>query len=205
MVDSTQRIAKELMGKGGGAGMVVVADGQSKGRGRLGREWISPSGGLYFSVVVKKRDAMSLLAGIAVAKALREFGLHAKIKWPNDILIKNKKIAGILVEIFCDHAIVGIGVNMDSAPLETSTSIREEGKSISGDALLEAILKNFEVGDVFYEYKELSDTIGRYVKIEMAGNSIEGKAIDIDRYGRLMVEKDGKVEKIASGDCIHLR
>ncbi|MCD6146595.1 MAG: biotin--[acetyl-CoA-carboxylase] ligase, partial [Thermoplasmata archaeon] len=184
---------------------VVVADEQMKGRGRLDREWISPAGGLYFSAVFKNRNDISLLAGVAVAKSLREIGIDAKIKWPNDIVVTEKKIAGILVEIFEDYAVVGIGVNMSGAPLPTATSVREQGMSISKDELLEKILQNFEIEDIFDDYRRMSATIGRHVRVEMVNGSVEGVARDIDEHGRLILECSGEVKKIASGDCIHLR
>lgn len=205
-VDSTQNVAKELIEEGEEEGLVVIADEQSKGKGRLGRKWISPSDGLYFSVVVKKQGALPLISAVAVAKTLEEFGLRARIKWPNDVLVKNKKIAGIIIELFRNYAIIGIGVNMDTVPLKTSTAIKEQtGKSISKDILLKRILKNFEVEDAFCEYKRLSDTIGRFVRIEMIDGFVEGTAIDIDEHGRLMLKSEGKIRKITSGDCIHLR
>jgi len=213
-VKSTQDVAKELIEKGelGGAGagieaagLVIVADEQMKGRGRLDREWISPAGGLYFSAVFKNRNDISLLAGVAVAKALQEFGINAKIKWPNDILVKEKKLAGILVEIFKRYAVVGIGVNIGEGPLQTATSVNEQGKSISKDELLEKILQNFEIENVFDEYRRLSATIGRYVRVEMVNGYVEGTAINIDEHGRLVLECNGGIKKIASGDCIHLR
>jgi len=226
-VESTQDVAKELIrkggigrravrgssmnGKGGGGGgegtvgLVVVADEQIKGRGRLDREWISPAGGLYFSAVFKNRNDISLLAGVAVAKTLQEFGINAKIKWPNDIIVGEKKIAGILVEIFREYAIVGVGVNMKEPPLPTATSVSEQGMSISKDELLERTIENFGTANVFEEYRRLSATIGRNVRVEMVNGSVEGVARDIDEHGRLILECNGEIKKIASGDCIHLR
>ena len=226
-VESTQDVAKELIRKGGigrravrssrsmngegggggegAAGLVVVADEQMKGKGRLDREWISPAGGLYLSAVFESREGISLLAGVAVAKSLREIGIDAKIKWPNDIVVTEKKIAGILVEIFEDYAVVGIGVNMSGAPLPTATSVREQGMSISKDELLERIIKNFGTEDIFDDYRRMSATIGRHVRVEMVNSSVEGVARDIDEHGRLILECSGEIKKIASGDCIHLR
>ncbi len=209
-VDSTQNVAKELIRRGGaaegrGGVPVVIADEQTNGRGRLDREWISPRSGLYFSAVLKKRDDMPLLAGVAVAKALKEFGIDAKIKWPNDIIVGEKKLAGILIEIFEGYSIVGVGVNMEAEPIPTATSVSEQGKSISKDELLERIMENFELRDTFNEYRKLSDTIGKRVRVNMVNGSVEGIASDIDEYGRLVLEFNGEIKKIASGDCIHLR
>lgn len=208
-VGSTQKIAKKLAENGVEEGTVVIADLQKEGRGRLDRKWVSPFGGLYFSVILKMDARLPLISAVAVAKTLKKFGLDAKIKWPNDILIKNKKIAGILIECFNDHAVLGMGINVDKTPLETATSIKDERKNISRETLLNQILENLHFykskENVLDEYKKLSDTIGKFVRIRMVGGDIEGKAVGIDESGRLILEREGKLEKIISGDCIYLR
>lgn len=206
-VGSTQKIAKKLAENGAEEGTVVVADLQKEGRGRLDRKWISPIGGLYFSVILRMDVRLPLISAVAVAKTLKKFGLDAKIKWPNDILIKNKKIAGILIECFNDHAVLGIGINMDKTPLENATSIKDERKNISREKLLNQILENLYKSkeNVLDEYKKLSDTIGRFVRIQMVKEDMEGKAVDIDECGRLIIEIDDELKTIISGDCVHLR
>ncbi|MCG2825179.1 MAG: biotin--[acetyl-CoA-carboxylase] ligase, partial [Thermoplasmatales archaeon] len=87
---------------------VVVSDEQTKGKGRMGREWLSPIGGLYFSIVTKKNPLLPLISGVAVANSLKNFGLNPVLKWPNDVIVGNKKISGILIECLDDFAIVGI-------------------------------------------------------------------------------------------------
>ena len=204
-VSSTNDVAKEIALKGE-RNFVVVADEQTKGKGRMGREWLSPIGGLYFSIVTKKNPLLPLISGVAVANSLKNFGLYTEIKWPNDIMIKNKKISGILIEVFNDSAVVGVGVNINKTPLKTATSIKDEtGENISKNEVLNLILKSFgkySEKNVIYEYKKLSSTIGRKVKIKTLKGDIEGKAIDVDEHGRLVLESG---ERIVSGDVIHLR
>ncbi len=206
-VGSTQEIAKKLAENGAEEGTVVVADLQKEGRGRLDRKWISPIGGLYFSVILKMDVMLPLISVVVVAKTLKKIGLDAKIKWPNDILIKNRKIAGMLIECFNDHAVLGIGINIDKTLLENATSIKDEGKNISKEKLLNQILKNLyrSKKNVLDEYKKMSDTIGRFVRIKMVKGDIEGKAVDIDECGKLIIETDDELKKIISGDCIYLR
>ncbi len=185
---------------------VVVSDEQTKGKGRMSREWLSPIGGLYFSVVTKKNPLLPLISGVSVASSLKNFGLNPVLKWPNDVMIKNKKISGVLIECFKDYCVVGIGVNINVSPLKIATSIKQEtGKNISKDEVLKNILKNFEEcseENVLDEYKKLSSTIGKKVKIKTVNKVIDGKAVDVDEHGRLVLESG---EKIVSGDVIHLR
>ncbi len=207
-VTSTQKIAKKLVENGAEEG-VVVADLQTEGRGRLDRKWISPLGGLYFSIVLKINEKLPLISAIAVAQTLKKIDLDAKIKWPNDILIKNKKIAGILIECIDGYAILGVGINIDKSPLESATSIKDEGVHVSKEVLLNQILEHLHfyksAENIVEEYKKLSNTIGRFVRIKTVKEEIEGKAVDIDEHGRLIIEKDNKLKTIISGDCIYLR
>ncbi|MDI6916176.1 MAG: biotin--[acetyl-CoA-carboxylase] ligase [Thermoplasmatales archaeon] len=183
----------------------VVADEQTKGKGRMNRGWLSPFGGLYFSIATKKNPMLPLIAGVTVAVSLKNFGLFPVLKWPNDVMVGDKKISGILIECLDDFAVVGVGVNINKTPLETATSINDEtGKNVSRDAVLNSILKNFEKfskKNVLDEYKKLCSTIGRRVKIKATNKVIDGKAVDVDEHGRLVLESG---EKIVSGDVIHL-
>jgi BirA family biotin operon repressor/biotin-[acetyl-CoA-carboxylase] ligase len=210
-ITSTNEIAKEIARKGE-RNFTVIADKQKQGKGRLKRKWCSPLGGLYLSLVFEKNPMMSLIASISVVNALKHFGLNPRIKWPNDILIKNKKVAGILIECSGDYAVVGIGINLAKKPkIKGATSIKAQlGKDICREVLVEKILKEFEKCfgkslSILDEYKKLSDTIGKFVKIKMQKGDIEGKAIGIDEQGRLLVEENKELKKIFSGDCIYLR
>jgi len=204
-VSSTNDAAKEIA-LSHERDFVVVADEQTKGKGRMGREWLSPIGGLYLSIITKKNHLLPLISGVAVACSLQKFGLSIRIKWPNDVMVGDKKISGILIECLDDFAVVGVGVNIDKTPLKTAASIKDEtGKNISRDAVLKSILKNFEKfsgKNVLDEYRKLSSTIGRRVKINTVKGDTEGKAVDVDEQGRLILESG---EIIVSGDVIHLR
>jgi BirA family biotin operon repressor/biotin-[acetyl-CoA-carboxylase] ligase len=161
---STNGLAKELASRGARDGTVVVAGAQTCGRGRLGSEWVSPAGGLWFSVVlrpgVEPSDVIKLVfvAGLAVAKALCELcGLDVAVKWPNDVLVRGKKVCGILAEMSTrgrgvDYVVLGIGVNANfevSALPERlwhgATSLRTElGRRICLERLLRVILEELE-------------------------------------------------------------
>jgi len=234
-VNSTNEKANELAANVE-EGTVIIAEKQKKGIGRFGREWISPEGGVYVSVILKPKvspiDAskMTLIAGIAVAKVIRKLGLDAKLKWPNDVLIHGKKVGGILTSISTkegkiDYIIVGIGINANidissTFPKELQksvTSLKEEFKKevsmekITEDILyeIEIIYETFKEGKFAYllnEWKRLSNTIGKKVKIKTRAEVIEGEAIGINRGGELIMKlEDGSVREIIAGECTHLR
>ena len=207
-VSSTQSVAKKLLSLGIPTGTVIVADKQEQGRGRLDRTWISPAGGLYASIILQVEPLISLRAGIAVAKGLRELGIEAKLRWPNDVMVEEKKIGGILIEVSGSRAIVGMGVNLVPVPLESATCVaRETCVHITRDQLLALILQWMEPslsGKVVQEYRALSATIGHVICVESKRGKLVGKAIGIDVAGRLLVESAGVVHVISSGDCSNL-
>ncbi len=212
-VSSTQEIARELALSGTGEGSVIIAEVQEHGRGRHGRAWLSPRGGLYASIIMRPDPLLPLRVGVAIARALREVDICAMLKWPNDVLVRERKIAGILIEAVEQWAIVGIGVNMEQVPLATATCVRgETSEAVTRDRLVRSILKNLEgvlSGEVVEAYEALSATIGREVRIEIEEDEgarvICGRATGIDRIGRLLVEAEGIYHTIVSGECIHLR
>ena len=212
-VSSTQEIARELALSGKGDGGVIIAEVQEQGRGRHGRAWLSPRGGLYASIIMRPDSLLPLRVGVAIARALRDINIAAMLKWPNDVLVRERKIAGILIEAVEQWAIVGVGVNIEQAPLATATCVRgETSESVTRDILVRSILKNLEgvlSGKIVEAYEALSATIGREVRIEIEGAEgarvICGRAIGIDRVGRLLVEAEGICHTIVSGECIHLR
>lgn len=141
--DSTQDHLLRLAKKGAPIGTVVVAGEQSKGRGRLGRRWESPAGGLYFSVLLDSRPSpgtVPLVCGLAVCDALEKFGIRAEIKWPNDVMAGNRKLAGILCESKDSFLIAGIGVNLTAAPLESAIAIVELAPAVPPERCLGEIL-----------------------------------------------------------------
>jgi len=168
-VDSTNSLAKELAGYGAVEGTVVVAEAQRVGRGRKGREWYSPKGGLYFSVVLRPKcdscEAVKLVfvAGLAVAEVLsKKYGLDVAVKWPNDVLANGKKVCGVLSEMNLageevNYVVIGIGVNVNVDVIEgfpeslrkVATSLEVElGRKVLLNELFRALLESL---DAFYE------------------------------------------------------
>jgi BirA family biotin operon repressor/biotin-[acetyl-CoA-carboxylase] ligase len=193
-VTSTQEVAHGLP-----IGSVVVADRQTAGRGRLGRRWQSRAGGgLAASFVVAPNPLASLAAGVAAAQAC---GPPVRLKWPNDLLLKGRKLGGILVEGRPGRMVVGIGINLAWAPPGGASL------AIDRDELLERLQDELErwlqAGreQVLARWRELSDTLGRTVRVELAAESFEGVAEDIDVDGALIVSG----RRVPAGDVIHLR
>jgi BirA family biotin operon repressor/biotin-[acetyl-CoA-carboxylase] ligase len=192
-VTSTQDIARALP-----IGSVVVAEHQTAGRGRLDRRWVSPPGtALLVSFVVDPNPLLSLAAGVAAAEAC---GHGVRLKWPNDLLVRGAKLGGILVETMPAKAICGIGINLTWAP-DGAAMLNQDR-----DQLLDKLLVQLERWSsakseaVLARWRELSDTLGRRVRVELSGNAVEGIAEDIGPEGQLIV--DGV--PITFGSVIHL-
>ena len=230
-LDSTNEVAKQLATRGTKEGIVVLAERQSNGRGRLGRKWFSPEGGLWFSVVlrpsVEPKHAMklTLLGSVAVVKTVnRLYGIGADIKWPNDVLIDQKKVCGILTETSIrkenlDFAVLGFGINanLDRETLprqirdHTTTLKARLRKEISREILLCSLMENVEACyDLFKnrkfeaildDWRKLSGFLGSQVRVLEDQRAIEGTALDLDTDGALLVElKDQSICKVMSGD-----
>ena len=203
-VDSTQRVARGLP-----VGTVVIADSQTAGHGRYGREWISPPGGLYASIVLPPDPLLPLRAGVAVAEALSGCGIPARLKWPNDVTVDGRKIAGLLIEEADGTMILGIGVNLDRVPYPGATSVRAAGGAVPRpDELLVRILTSLlapvSEAEMVARYRQLCATIGREVSVSVGTEEIRGRAVGIDRSGRLILETDDGARLISSGECVHL-
>ena len=236
IVDSTNTLAKELVAKGEKEGFIVVAGSQTAGRGRKERSWLSPKGGLYFSLVLAPRlgfesvPLLGLISACAVARGLTALGVrNSKLKWPNDVLVGNRKIAGILSEAVSvgDQTvgvIIGIGVNQN-CPVEqmppglkwpTTSVIDELGTETSNEELLCSIVNEIDIlirnveesnsyDDVLNLWRELSSTIGSRVRIHEDDTTIDGLAKDIGSDGSLIVETDEGLIHVLLGDVSHLR
>jgi BirA family biotin operon repressor/biotin-[acetyl-CoA-carboxylase] ligase len=234
-IGSTNVKAQELAREGCPHGTIVLSEVQKTGKGRLSRQWLSPNGGLWMSIVLRPKISpaqapfVTLLAGCALASAIQDMDVKARIKWPNDILIGGKKVCGILTEMdaemqMVNHIIIGIGMNVNN-PLskfpnglrDTVTTLKEEtGKKVDRPKLLLGILgslkTNLELMEtsqgrkkVLERWRKLSDTLGRHVRVEMVDGSVEGTAKDVDEEGALLVETGKGVERVLSGDCVHLK
>jgi len=228
-IGSTMDAARELAKKGVGEGTIVIAEAQAHGRGRLSREWLSPKGGIYFTLILRPSISpayaprINLMASVAVATTIRKlFGLNAELKWPNDVLIGGRKVCGILAEMDAEMDVVnfvnvGIGINANASVPQfekTATSLKDAlGREISRKEFLSVLLMEIErrqallmEADLLDEWKKLSGTLNKYVRILSPGEVIVGRAIDIDTTGALIIRKrNGSLKKALAGDCIHLR
>jgi len=228
-LDSTNDTAYKLAEDGAKEGTVVIAEKQKKGKGRQGRTWISPKGGIYLSCIIRPdiepREVakITLVSALAVCISIRKAAnVPAMIKWPNDIIIDGKKVCGILTEMKAeqdkvDFLIVGIGINVDNPasllPKGATTLLEESDNSISKVELAKGILENLEhyIG-IFKkegfkvirdEWRDLSETIGRHVKVQCHEGKIEGQALDVDADGALVIRLDsGFHKRILSGDVL---
>ena len=211
-VTSTQDEARRLLEEGRArVGHAIVADEQTGGRGRFGRAWASPRGGLYATFATSERPLLSLASGMAVVNALDEFNVHASLKWPNDIVLGEAKLAGVLIEIHHGTALVGIGVNLEVGPVGMSTSTRTIGAVVRRGDLLRSIWRELQRDEdpkaLLSAYRKRSATLGRRVRILIGegGQAVEGIAVAVDGQGRLVVETCAGRRTITSGECQHLR
>lgn len=232
-LDSTSLKAKEIAAESAN-GTVIIAEKQSEGRGRMGNVWHSPPGGIYLSVILKPDippdlvHRLTLVAGVAAVQVIRELGLAAEIKWPNDVLVNEKKVCGILTEIDAEmdatnYVVIGIGINanteLDLLPpimrLRVTSLECELEERVDRVAITRNLLERFEryyttflKGDfstVLRHWREHSATIGRRVRIVTRFRTIAGEAVGIDHDGALIVElDDGSVEKEITGTCFHI-
>jgi BirA family transcriptional regulator, biotin operon repressor / biotin---[acetyl-CoA-carboxylase] ligase len=234
-VDSTNEVAKKLAREGTPEGTVIIAESQSRGKGRRGKKWISPLGGAWLSIILRPNTLpinapqLTFIAGVAAAKTIKdEYGLDAGIKWPNDVLIDNKKVCGVLTEISTeidtiDYIVTGIGIdaNIDVNLLpqelrDTTTSIKSElDHDISRMILVQKFLGNFETmydefnkgnfQEILRKWRQLSKTIGRQVEIRKRTEFVRGEAVGVNSKGALILElEDGTLKKIISGECRHI-
>lgn len=227
-VGSTMDVARELAKKGARDGTIVMAEAQTCGRGRLSRQWLSAGGGIYFTIILRPRISpayaprINLMAAVAVAAAIRRvFGLKAKLKWPNDVLIAGKKVCGILAEVHAEMDVVhfvnvGVGINANNSVArlqKTATSLKKVlGQEISRKELLSALIAEIDrrqtllmEADLLEEWKELSATLNKEVRVMSLGEEVIGQAVDIDASGALILKtRDTSLRTVLAGDCVHL-
>ena len=225
-VPSTNERARELATEGR-ENVVVLADEQTGGKGRLDRAWASPSGGVWLSVLLRpevppaQTPLFTLAAAVATVRAAREAGVDAVIKWPNDVLVagSERKLAGVLTEMGgeadrVDWLVVGVGVNAnvdrDAIPGERATSLRAEVGDVDRRAFTQRLLEAFhdrqtDPDGVLPAWRDHAVTLGQRVRVETPGDEVTGEAVDVTFPGSLVVETpDGRVE-VTAGDCEHLR
>ena len=231
MVKSTNDIARQLAEKEAAEGTIITAEKQTLGKGRLGRSWYSPEKmGIYVSIILRpkftpdKAPGLSIMSALAVAETLNEYApKKIQIKWPNDVLINNRKVSGVLTELSAEknkinYVIVGIGINVKQSENDfpsnlraTATSLqRETGKEISRVELLKLLLVNFEKEYLRYKrdqlakslprIRKLSSLLNREVSLQWNGAAVSGTAVDIDQRGSLIIESNGDRMTVSSGE-----
>ena len=233
-IESTQSFALKVAAKPYENGSVIIAARQTHGRGRQDRKWISPRGGIWLSILLRPNFELSqvalfpMLTSLALAVAIEKtLNLRPKLKWPNDVMINNKKVAGVLVDASIesnkiDYLVIGIGINFRIKPHNISKKIKNStnfsgvstlvGKSskASPTTLVQAFLSELEqlyimtvankLQGVRKEWLRRSSTIGKNVKISTPSGVVTGKAIGMDEDGALLVSSGGKTQRLLVGD-----
>ena len=215
------------------SGTLVLAESQTKGRGRLGRGWFSPKyKGIYLSLILRPKilpaacPILTLMSAVSICEAVKEaIDLDVQIKWPNDVLIHNKKVAGILTEMNAEvdkvnFVVIGIGLNVNNdkkSLIAQATSLKQEqGQEISRVVLLQELLRRIESNyflledkgaqEIINKWRNFTLTLGTRVKVDYQNKHIEGQATDIDQDGSLLIRKDsGLMQKVSSGDVTACR
>ena len=214
-------------------GTIIIAEKQSAGKGRLGRKWFSPAGGIWLSIILYPQlppsyiPRITLMTAVAAVKAIKiSTQIEPQIKWPNDILINEKKVCGILTEMSAEldiinWVVVGIGINVNIDHQEFPEDIQENtislkevlGKEVLRVKLIQAFLWEFEkyyeslkrreFSSILKEWKLYSHTLERKIRVDMGERIITGEAVNINEEGALILKKeDGELIKIISGTII---
>lgn len=232
-IDSTQTFALEIASDKED-GTVIIAQKQTKGRGRMKRRWISPEGGIWLSIIIKpKADAslatiFPLAVSVALSRAIQDtLGVKPELKWPNDLLINGKKIAGILVDASLtsnqiDYMVLGIGINFDVPVKSIEKKIKNTGNysgvasltnTNTGDSipLIQSFLSRLEESfesltsnkkKILNQWSRRSSTIGNNITVKTEEGKIRGKATKIDSDGALILKSKNKTHRILAGDII---
>ncbi|WP_135362777.1 biotin--[acetyl-CoA-carboxylase] ligase [Halosimplex halophilum] len=233
-IPSTNARARDLAGEGA-ADVAVLADEQTGGRGRLDREWSSPSGGVWLSLLVRPdvpathAPAFTLAAAVAVARAAREAGVDARIKWPNDVVVPaedadgdgiERKLAGILTEMEGEAdrvswVVVGMGINANVDPADLPSEARPatlsaEAGEVDRRVFTQRVLEEFDdlrgdLESVVPAWREHATTLGKRVRVDTPGGEVVGEAVDVTFPGTLVVDTGDERVTVTAGDCEHLR
>lgn len=223
--DSTMNVARREADAGADEGAVVIAEEQTAGRGRFGRSWVSPAGkNLYLTLIarpaVERLRALSMAAPLAIADAVQDVAeVSAAIKWPNDVLVAGRKLAGVLIESELaggevHFALVGAGINVNldvEAPPEiagiATSLLRETGGEVSRERVLVSFLTRFEalydspMPDLVARWRDRLETLGREITVTFGDEKHEGLAEDVDASGNLVVRRsDGSTLTLEAGE-----
>ncbi|MBI1663057.1 MAG: biotin--[acetyl-CoA-carboxylase] ligase [Nitrosopumilus sp.] len=236
--DSTQNQALKMAIEPENNGAIIVAEKQTGGRGRSGRKWVSPKGGIWFSIILHPRFDISITTLFPIASALalsialeKTFKISPELKWPNDITIKGKKLAGMLVDVSLEsnkieNLVLGVGINfdVDVKQIEKNlkgtpnfygvASLNERKIKIRPVELVQSFLVELEkiyklldtkqTKKIISEWTKRSSTIGKNVKLNTIDGEVKGKAIKIDEDGALVVTNNKNTSRVIAGDIIHL-
>ncbi|MGI0026681.1 MAG: biotin--[acetyl-CoA-carboxylase] ligase [Nitrosopumilaceae archaeon] len=234
ILDSTQNFAIELASKKIESGTLVISQKQTHGRGRLDRKWVSPSGGIWLSLIlhpefeISVSTLFSLIASLALAITIEKiFKIKPKLKWPNDVTVNDKKVAGILIDASIesgkiDYLVLGIGINFKINPIEIEKMIRHTANYYGVTTLLKKnenmnpikLVQRFllelerlyqislkkEPEFFIQEWTRRSSTIGKSIAITLPNEILRGKALRVDNDGALVILNKGKTRRIIAGD-----
>ena len=237
-VDSTQNKAVKIADNAENNGVMIVAAKQTGGKGRSGRKWISPKGGIWISIILHPKFDISITTLFPIASALalskaveKTFKIVPELKWPNDMTVSGKKLAGMLVDVSMESnkiesIVLGVGINFDVDVkfVEKSlkgtlnyygiSSLSQQKKKVKPVKLVQTFLVELEkiyemlnkkqTRKILSEWTKRSSTIGRNVEINTNNGKIKGKAIKIDEDGALIISENGKTSRIIAGDVVHL-
>jgi len=234
-IDTTQNFAMEIVSRNNTNGTIIIAKKQTGGRGRMKRKWKSPVGGIWMSIITHPKFSVSstTLVPIAISLALclaieKTLKIKPELKWPNDVTVNGKKVAGVLVDASIisneiEYIIIGVGINFKIKPSELANAIKKTPNFYGVTTLVKQDVNSlpllhqflYELENVFQiidsnhikkivkQWTKRSSTIGRNVSIETGSVRINGKAVKIDNDGALIISKGKKVEKILVGDIMH--
>ena len=237
-IDSTQNQALKMSKDVAYDGTVIVAAEQTGGKGRDGRKWVSPKGGIWISIILHPKFDISITTLFPIASSLalslaieKTFSIKPELKWPNDLTINGKKVAGMLVDVSLEsnrieNLVLGVGINFDvnTKQIEKSlkgtpnfygiASLRDENQKVKPIQLVQTFLLELEkiykalnekqIKKIISEWTSRSSTIGKNVELNTVDSKIKGKAIKIDDDGALIVSENNKIHKVIAGDIIHL-
>ena len=237
-IDSTQNQALKMADDPANNGTVIIAAKQTGGKGRAGRKWISPKGGIWLSIILQPKFDISITTLFPIASALalsnaleKTLKISPELKWPNDLTIKGKKIAGMLVDASLEsnrieNIVLGVGINFDidvkqiektlkgSPNFYGVTSLCKQKIKVKPIQLVQTffvelekicdLLNTKQTKKIISEWTKRSSTIGKKVELDTRDGRIKGKAIKIDDDGALLVSDNNKIIRIIAGDIIHL-
>jgi len=233
-IDSTQSFASTIAGNKADDGAIIISETQDSGKGRLGRAWVSPRGGIWLSVIlhprfdVAKITLVPLVASIALSAAIQKtLGVKTELKWPNDVTLRGKKIAGMIIDASIESSnieslVLGVGINFRVDPEEIEKKIKKK-ENFYGVAtlvsqsdktkpakLVQAFLEEFEktlnllndgkISKVIKDWTANSSTIGKTVTLSTSNGKITGKAVKLDTDGGLIIMHKSKQTKVMAGD-----